>query len=114
MNGAWVEPDKRDQVVDFVGHWAKRTRRPIEEILAAADIAVGKFYDWRKRYGDKNQHNGKVPRDFWLRDWERQKILDFQTLYPDAGYRRLTYMLLDADSVAVSPASVWRDRKSVV
>jgi putative transposase len=29
-------------------------------------------------------------------------------LYPDAGYRRLTYMMIDADVAAVSPASVWR------
>lgn len=43
-----------------------------------------------------------------MRDWEKQEILDFQTLYPDAGYRRLTYMMMDADIVAVSPASVWR------
>lgn len=71
-------------------------------------LAVGKYYDWRKRYGETNRHNGKVPRDFWMRDWEKQKILDFQLLYPDAGYRRLTYMMIDADIVAVSPASVWR------
>jgi len=71
-------------------------------------LAVGKFYDWRKRYGEANQHNGKVPRDFWLLDWEKQKVLDFQLLYPDLGYRRLTYMMIDADVVAISPASVWR------
>ena len=81
---------------------------PIEELLDQVGLAVGKFYDWRKRYGTANRHNGKVPRDFWLLDWEKQKILDFQLLYPDVGYRRLTYMLIDADIVAVSPASVWR------
>jgi hypothetical protein len=27
---------------------------------------------------------------------------------PLEGYRRLTFMMLDADIVAVSPASVWR------
>jgi len=43
-------------------------------------LAVGKFYDWRKRYGEVNQHNGKVPRDFWLLDWEKQKVLEFQLL----------------------------------
>jgi len=81
---------------------------PVENLLATLGLAVGKFYDWRKRYGEVNRHNGKVPRDFWLRAWEKQAILDFQELYPDAGYRRLTYMLIDADRAAVSPASVWR------
>ena len=85
-----------------------QTLAPSKEILAAAGLAVGKFYDWRKRYGEKNQPNGKVPQDFWLRDWEKQRILDFLALYLEAGYRRLTYMLLDADLVAFSPASVWR------
>lgn len=81
---------------------------PIEKLLDQVGLAVGKFYDWRKRYGAANRHNGKVPRDFWMLEWEKQKILDFQLLYPDVGYRRLTYMLIDADVVAVSPASVWR------
>ena len=50
---------------------------PIEELLDRVGLAVGKFYDCRKRYGASNRHNGKVPRDFWLLDWEKQKILDF-------------------------------------
>lgn len=80
----------------------------MERLLQWLEIAAGKFYDWRKRYGQTNRHNGWVPRDFWLRDWEKQRILDFQLLYPLEGYRRLTYMMIDADIVAVSPASVWR------
>jgi len=34
------------------------------------DISASKFYDWRERYGKVNEHNGWVPRDFWLEDWE--------------------------------------------
>ena len=69
---------------------------------------MGKFYDWGQRYGQTNQHNGRVPRDFWLQDGEKQAILDFQELYPLEGYRRLTYMMIDSDIVAVSPSSVFR------
>jgi putative transposase len=43
-----------------------------------------------------------------LEAWEKQAILDYQTLYPQEGYRRLTYMMMDADLVAVSPSSVFR------
>jgi putative transposase len=39
---------------------------------------------------------------------EKQAILDFQALFPLEGYRRLTFMLLDRDLVACSPASVYR------
>ena len=61
-----------------------------------------------QRYGCVNEHNGWVPRDFWLEGWEKQAIIDFHLKHPLEGYRRLTYMMLDADVVAVSPASVWR------
>jgi len=69
---------------------------------------VGKFYDWRGRFGQTNQHNGGVPRGFWLREWEKQAILKFQEMYSQEGYRRLTYMMMDANVVAVSPSSVFR------
>jgi transposase InsO family protein len=94
--------------VDFIRVWSSKTRISIDRFLQWLELSTGKFYDWRKRYGKINQHNGWVPRDFWLQDWEKQKILDFQLLYPQEGYRRLTYMMIDADVVAVSPASVWR------
>ena len=55
-----------------------------------------------------NEHNGWVPRDFWLEDWEKQAIIEFHLKNPLEGYRRLTFMMLDADIVAVSPTSVWR------
>lgn len=80
----------------------------IDRLLQWLDLSVGKYYDWRQRYGKTNQHNGWVPRDFWLADWEKKAILDFQELYPVEGYRRLTYMMIDADVVAVSPSSVFR------
>ena len=49
-----------------------------------------------------------IPRDFWLEAWEKQAIIDFYQEHPNEGYRRLTYMMIDADVVAVSPSSVWR------
>lgn len=51
---------------------------------------------------------GWVPRDFWLEDWEKQAIIDFHLKNSMEGYRRLTFMMLDADIVAVSPTSVRR------
>jgi len=62
--------------------------------------------------GTPNRHNGRIPRDFWLEDWEKAKIVAFHDLYPLEGYRRLAYMMLDADVVAVSPSSVYRVLKA--
>jgi putative transposase len=103
-----VEPDVRDAVVDFIRRWSAKTGLAIDQLLKWLELSVGKFYDWRQRYGRTNQHNGWVPRDFWLQEWEKKAILDFQEQYPLEGYRRLTYMMMDADVVAVSPSSVFR------
>ena len=49
-----------------------------------------------------------MPRDHWLEDWEKQAIMDYHRQHPSEGYRRLTFMMLDDDVVAVSPATVYR------
>jgi len=55
-----------------------------------------------------NGHNAKVPRGWWLDEWEKKAIIKFHAQYPQEGYRRLAFMMLDADVVAVSPSSVYR------
>lgn len=55
-----------------------------------------------------NEHNSPIPRDFWLEPWEQEAIIAFAMENPLEGYRRLTFMMLDQDIVAVSPSSTWR------
>lgn len=71
-------------------------------------IGRAKFFDWKKRYGKVNEHNGWIPRDHWIEEHERQAILDFHEQNPLEGYRRLAFMMIDRDLVYVSPASVYR------
>jgi transposase InsO family protein len=66
------------------------------------------FYKWSRSYGKEYEHNASIPRDHWLEDWERQTIVNFHFDHPLDGYRRLTYMMLDAGIVAVSAATVYR------
>jgi putative transposase len=49
-----------------------------------------------------------VPRDHWLTEEEKHRIIAFAHDNPLEGYRRLTFMMLDRDVVAASPTSVWR------
>jgi putative transposase len=95
-------------VVDFTTYWSERTGLTQDQFVAWIGIARSKYFNWKKRYGKANEHNGKIPRDFWMEPWEKQAILDFQERYPLEGYRRLTFMMLDQDVVAVSPSSVYR------
>ena len=71
-------------------------------------ITRSKFYDWQFRYGKVNEHNKWIPRDFWLTDAENQAIIAYYHDHPLEGYRRLTYMMMDEDIIAVSPSSVYR------
>jgi putative transposase len=98
----------RDAVVDFVNRWSQRTELAVNRIVGWLDMSSSKFYDWRGRYGKVNEHNARVPRDHWLEEWEKTAILEFERQYPLEGYRRLAFMMLDADVAAVSPSSVYR------
>jgi transposase InsO family protein len=94
--------------VDFVRELSERTEVTQERIIGWVGISRGKFFDWRSRYGMVNEHNGLVPRDHWLEDDEERRIVEFHDQHPLEGYRRLTYMMIDADVVAASPSTVYR------
>ncbi len=112
MTGRWVPPDVRDEVVDFVHEWSAKTEAPAEVILDLIGLYFSKFHNWEARYGKENCHNANVPRDFWLEKWEREAIIEFHARNPLEGYRRLAYMMIDKNIVAVSPTSVYRVLKS--
>jgi transposase InsO family protein len=87
---------------------AEKTEVPLVKFVEWLGIARAKFYEWRRRYGKANEHNGKIPRDHWTEFWEREAIIAYFDQHPLEGYRRLTFMMLDDDVVAVSPATVYR------
>jgi len=71
-------------------------------------IGRSKYQDWVTRFGKVNEHNAWVPRDHWLTEDEIMRICNFARTHHDDGYRRMTFMMLDADVVACSPSSVYR------
>lgn len=77
-------------------------------VLDRLGIHRQQFYRWEKRYGRVNTHNGQIPRDHWLTDEERKAILDYHEAHAPEGYRRMTFMMIDKDVVAVSPVTVYR------
>jgi transposase InsO family protein len=94
-------------VVDFINHWEERGY-PKLKLIDGLGLPRCKFYDWIQRYGKLNEHNGKLPRDYHVRPWEKEKIIAFYQQNQTEGYRRITYMMLDRDLVAVSPATTYR------
>lgn len=112
MNKQWVELDVREQVVGFVDLYRAKTSLPVKWFITELGINSSKYYSWIERQGKLNQHNGKIPRGHWSLDWERQAIITYAKDHPDEGYRRLTYMMIDQDVVAVSPATTYRVLKT--
>lgn len=108
----WVAHDIRDEIVDFVRRWVEPAELVATQMLRWLGLGERKFRDWRARYGKVNEHNGRVPRDHWLEAWEKEKIIACFREYPLEGYRRLAFMMLDRDIVAVSPSSVYRVLKA--
>ena len=94
--------------MDFVRGWSGRTEIAAQRLTSWMGIASSKYHDWQGRYGQVNEHNAWVPRDHWVEEEEKRAIVDFHREYPLEGYRRLAFMMLDRDVVAVSPSSVYR------
>jgi putative transposase len=94
--------------VDFVNLWSSKTGIAVCCLLLWIGLGRSKWHDWKKRYGKVNEHNAWIPRDHWLEEVEKQAILNYHDQHPLEGYRRLTFMMLDANVVAASPSSVYR------
>jgi transposase InsO family protein len=95
-------------VVDCCRQWSEKSEIPLQRFISWLEVSKSKFYYWIERYGKANEHNAPIPRDFWLEEWERQAIISFSFDNPLEGYRRLTFMMLDQDIVAISPVTCWR------
>lgn len=88
--------------------FSQRTALATGWVLRALGIHRQQFARWAQRYGRRNRHNGRMPRDHWLTAAEAEAIVQYHDAHPLEGYRRLAFMMLDADVVAVSPATVYR------
>jgi putative transposase len=99
-------------VIDFVHEWQEKSEMKREMFIKRLGITRSKYYAWEKHYGKENFHNGLIPRDYWLLPSEREAIIKYYLEHSRVGYRALTYMMLDADVVAVSPATTYRVLKS--
>ena len=112
MTSKWVEPEVRDNVVEFVNFIRPKTDIPLKGIIPLLGISSSKYYSWIERKGVENNHNGKTPKEHWCLDWEKEAIIVYAKSHPVEGYRRLTYKMIDDNVVAVSPATTYRILKA--
>jgi len=84
------------------------TQTKVNKIISMIGISNSKYYDWKNRYGEVNHHNAHKMKRRWIFQWEKETIIKYAKKHSNEGYRRLTYMMLDEDIVAVSPSTVYR------
>lgn len=94
--------------------WVHKTRRrsgwALNRILAALGVSRSRYYEWVGRQGEDRLHDEparRVPLSRLL-DEERQAICAYAQCHPRIGYRKLTWMMIDAGIVAVDESSVYR------
>jgi len=98
----------RDNIIEFTRMITAKTNISQKRLLSMIGVSTSKYYCWLPKYESPGNHNGSVPKKHWILDWEREAIIRYAGTHPDEGYRRLTYMMLDDDIVAVSPSTTYR------
>jgi transposase InsO family protein len=104
----WIPQKLRDEIVEFALRYSKKTGLPLSRLIRWIGIGQDRFYQWRNRQGRPNGHNAPIPKSHWLEQWEREAIIAFYLEHQEDGYRRVAYMMIDADIAAASPSSVYR------
>lgn len=89
-----------------------KTNTPVNKLLGLIGISSSKYYSWIDRREQSNNHNGIIPKKHWILKWEREAIINYARTHMGEGYRRLTYMMIDDNIVAVSPSTTYRVLKS--
>jgi putative transposase len=77
-------------------------------MLKWISLNASKYYNWKQRKDQENQHNSFLPKAHWLLPWEVDAIVNYRLNHFEEGYRLLCFMMLDENVVAVSPSSVYR------
>lgn len=85
-----------------------RTNLNKKDLIKRINIPRSRYYDWVRRQGNPNNHNGQIPKSHWILPEEEALIVSYCSGRIIDGYRRETYKMLDENVVAVSPSTVYR------
>jgi putative transposase len=75
--------------------------------LAALGVPRSVYYAWRCRES-LTDRAGQPCRAYEVLPEERDAVCDFALLYPKIGYRKLTWMMVDAGVVCIGESTVYR------
>jgi transposase InsO family protein len=109
-----VAAAERREVLALVARTRRRTGWTVRRILRRLGLPKTRYYAWRAWEEEANrtvlETLGRQPA--WC-PWailpeEREAVVGYALGHPRAGYRRLAWMMVDAEVAYVSPSSVYR------
>lgn len=99
--------ETKAQVIAIVKQTKSRSGWNAERTLFALGVPRSVYYAWKKR-ASLEDRAGKPCRVYELLPEEREAICGFALALPKVGYRKLTWMMIDAGLVCVGESTVYR------
>lgn len=94
-------------VIKIVEQTKHRSGWPVRRTLAALGIPHSVYYGWSARKSLQDRY-GEPCRLYAILPEERAAICAFALEYPKVGYRKLTWMMVDAEVACVGESTVYR------
>ncbi len=102
-----VPAETKAAVIQIVEQTKRRSGWRVYRTLAALGVPRSVYYAWRKRESLEDRV-GKPCRVYEVLPEERAAICEFALKYPKIGYRKLTWMMVDAGVACVGESTVYR------
>ncbi len=102
-----VSAEAKAQVLQIVELTRRRSGWRAYKTLAALGVPRSVYYAWKARESLEDK-TGMRCRAYELLPEERARICQFALAYPKIGYRKLTWMMVDAAVACVGESTVYR------
>jgi transposase InsO family protein len=93
--------------MQIVEQTKRRSGWRVYRTLAALGVPRSVYYAWKSR-DDLQDRTAKPCRVYEVLPEERAAICEFALKYPKIGYRKLTWMMVDAGTACVGESTVYR------
>ncbi len=103
-----IAPPITQDIIATVRYLKGRAGFPVKNSLNIIGLPSASYFRWAKEDGKSGRKESHTPKSHWILDWEAERVTLYKHEYPEVGYRRLAWMMVDADIVAISPSSVYR------
>lgn len=95
-------------IVTTIGYLKERAGFPVNSSLDVIGLPRASYFRWAREGCKGERKESPTPKSHWILEWEAEQVILYKRKHPEIGYRRLAWMMVDGDIVAISPSSVYR------